>query len=87
MAPIYDEITGDARVSEFTNFGIVSKIQYVAPPTSDPNISVVEPTGTLLYYMDRVPDSIEVGFDLTIDSSELSIEGITGGLNTVTFTP
>ena len=26
LAPIYDEITGEARVSEFTNYGIVSKI-------------------------------------------------------------
>ena len=60
LAPIYDEITGVARVSEFTNYGIVSKIRYVVPPTSDPNISVVEPTGILLHDMRQVPDDIGV---------------------------
>ena len=61
LAPIYDEITGEARVSEFTNYGIVSKIQYVAPPTSDPNISVIEPTAIFVHHIIQEPDSIGVG--------------------------
>ena len=56
LAPIYDEITGEARVSEFTNYGIVSKIRYVVPPTSEPDLNVVEPTGNVFYRMRQLPD-------------------------------